>query len=65
MYDKDAEQAARFYGETFPKAFSFQIATDDQAETDKYWNAIVNNGGGSFLADYAADADGSNGEGWG
>ncbi|MBV9558758.1 MAG: VOC family protein [Pseudolabrys sp.] len=27
------------------EAFSFQIATDDQAETDKYWNAIVNNGG--------------------
>jgi 2-polyprenyl-6-hydroxyphenyl methylase/3-demethylubiquinone-9 3-methyltransferase len=26
-------------------AFSFQIATDDQAETDKYWNAIVGNGG--------------------
>jgi len=27
------------------EAFSFQIATDDQAETDKYWNTIVNNGG--------------------
>lgn len=27
------------------EAFSFQIATDDQAETDKYWNAIVENGG--------------------
>jgi len=27
------------------EAFSFQIATDDQAETDKYWNAIVGNGG--------------------
>jgi len=27
------------------EAFSFQIATDDQAETDRYWNAIVNNGG--------------------
>jgi predicted 3-demethylubiquinone-9 3-methyltransferase (glyoxalase superfamily) len=26
-------------------AFSFQVATDDQAETDRYWNAIVNNGG--------------------
>ena len=26
-------------------AFSFQIATDDQAETDRYWNAIVGNGG--------------------
>jgi 2-polyprenyl-6-hydroxyphenyl methylase/3-demethylubiquinone-9 3-methyltransferase len=26
-------------------AFSFQIATADQAETDRYWNAIVSNGG--------------------
>lgn len=91
MYDKDAEEAARFYSEIFPnssvgavhraptdypsgkagdvltveftvlgipcvgvnggpyfkhsESFSFQIATDDQVETDKYWNAIVNNGG--------------------
>ncbi len=90
-YDKDAEEAARFYAATFPdsavgaihrapsdnpstkegavlvveftvagvaciglnggpvfkhnEAFSFQIATDDQAETDSYWNAIVGNGG--------------------
>jgi predicted 3-demethylubiquinone-9 3-methyltransferase (glyoxalase superfamily) len=27
------------------EAFSFQILTDDQAETDRYWDAIVNNGG--------------------
>lgn len=27
------------------EAFSFQILTDDQAETDRYWNAIVDNGG--------------------
>lgn len=27
------------------EAFSFQVATEDQAETDRYWNAIVNNGG--------------------
>ena len=34
-------------GPQFPQteAFSFQIATDDQAETDRYWNAIVGNGG--------------------
>src|SRR3954462_7771337 len=90
-YNKDAEEAARFYAKTFPdsavgaihrapsdypagkegepivveftvcgvaciglnggpvfshnEAFSFQIATDDQAETDRYWNAIVGNGG--------------------
>lgn len=90
-FDRDAEEAARFYAEIFPdsfvtavnrapgdypsgkqgdvltvdftvlgipciglnggpvfkqsEAFSFQIATKDQAETDRYWNAIVNNGG--------------------
>src|ERR1700709_753233 len=27
------------------EAFSFQIATDDQAETDRYWSAIVGTGG--------------------
>ncbi|QEL22948.1 VOC family protein [Bosea sp. F3-2] len=27
------------------EAFSFQVATDDQRETDHYWNAIVGNGG--------------------
>ena len=30
---------------THTEAFSFQVATDDQAETDRYWNAIVGNGG--------------------
>ena len=30
---------------THSQAFSFQIATDDQAETDRLWNAIVSNGG--------------------
>jgi len=90
-YDRDAEEAAKFYARTFPgssvgavqraptdypdgkegdvltvefavlgipciglnggtafkhsEAFSFQVATKDQAETDKYWNAIVGNGG--------------------
>jgi predicted 3-demethylubiquinone-9 3-methyltransferase (glyoxalase superfamily) len=34
-------------GPTFKhsEAFSFQIATDNQEETDRYWNAIVGNGG--------------------
>jgi 2-polyprenyl-6-hydroxyphenyl methylase/3-demethylubiquinone-9 3-methyltransferase len=32
-------------GTPHSNAFSFQIATDDQAETDRLWNAIVNNGG--------------------
>jgi predicted 3-demethylubiquinone-9 3-methyltransferase (glyoxalase superfamily) len=30
---------------TQSEAFSFQIATEDQEETDRYWNAIVGNGG--------------------
>ena len=34
-------------GPAFPQSesFSFQISTDDQEETDRYWNAIVGNGG--------------------
>src|SRR6185436_17486825 len=90
-YDRDAEEAARFYAATFPnssvgavhrapgdypsgkkgdaltvdftlmgipciglnggpefkpnEAFSFQVNTEDQAETDRYWNAIIGNGG--------------------
>jgi predicted 3-demethylubiquinone-9 3-methyltransferase (glyoxalase superfamily) len=34
-------------GDTFKhtEAFSFQIVTEDQEETDRYWNAIVGNGG--------------------
>src|SRR5690606_27048677 len=90
-YDRDAEEAARFYAATFPdssvgavnlapgdypsgkkgnvltvnftvlgipclglnggpafkhnEAFSFQVATADQEETDRYSNAIVDNGG--------------------
>jgi predicted 3-demethylubiquinone-9 3-methyltransferase (glyoxalase superfamily) len=90
-FEKDAEEAARFYAATFPdsqvtavykapsdypggkkgdvltvkftvagvpclglnggsafkhsEAFSFQIATETQEETDRYWNAIVGNGG--------------------
>ncbi len=101
MFNKDAEQAARFYVETFPKssigrvhrapddypsgkagdvltveftvlgfpcigvnggsyfkhseAFSFQVATDDQQETDKYWNTIVNNGGEESMCGWCRD----------
>jgi len=32
-------------GVTHNWAFSFQVATADQEETDRYWNAIVGNGG--------------------
>ena len=90
-YNRDAEEAARFYAATFPdssvqavhrapgdypdgkqgdalvvdftvigipcmglnggpafqqtEAFSFQVATNDQEETDRYWNAIIGKGG--------------------
>ena len=27
------------------EAFSFQVATEDQEETNRYWNAIIGNGG--------------------
>lgn len=37
------------------EAFSFQIATEDQAETDKYWNAIVNNGGAESMCGWCKD----------
>ena len=37
------------------EAFSFQIATDDQAETDLYWNAIVGNGGAESECGWCKD----------
>ena len=100
-FDKDAEDADRFYAATFPdsrvtavrrapadypsgkagdvltveftvagipclglnggpafrqtEAFSFQIATDDQEETDRYWNAIVGNGGAESACGWCRD----------
>ena len=37
------------------EAFSFQIATDDQAETDRLWNAIVKNGGQESACGWCKD----------
>jgi predicted 3-demethylubiquinone-9 3-methyltransferase (glyoxalase superfamily) len=100
-YNRDAEEAARFYAATFPdssvrtvhrapgdfpsgkkgdvltveftvmgipclglnggptfkqsEAFSFQVATVDQAETDRYWNAIVGNGGQESACGWCKD----------
>lgn len=100
-YDRDAEEAARFYARTFPdstvdavhrapgdypsgkegdvlmveftvmgipciglnggtefhhsEAFSFQVATKDQAETDRYWDAIVGNGGQASMCSWCKD----------
>ena len=44
-------------GKTFKhsEAFSFQIATNDQAQTDRYWNAIVGNGGTESACGWCKD----------
>ena len=44
-------------GPVFPhnEAFSFQVATDDQAETDRYWDAIVGNGGTESMCGWCKD----------
>ena len=49
-------------GPQFPQteAFSFQIATEDQAETDRYWNAIVGNGGAESMCGWCKDKWGLN-----
>ncbi|MBN8644601.1 MAG: VOC family protein [Planctomycetes bacterium] len=37
------------------EAFSFQVMTEDQAETDRYWNAIVGNGGQESACGWCKD----------
>ena len=37
------------------EAFSFQVATVDQDETDRYWNAIVGNGGEESVCGWCKD----------
>src|SRR4026209_2924573 len=37
------------------EAFSFQVATADQAETDRYWNAIIGNGGQASMCGWCED----------
>jgi predicted 3-demethylubiquinone-9 3-methyltransferase (glyoxalase superfamily) len=37
------------------EAFSFQIVTDSQSETDRYWNAMVNNGGAESMCGWCKD----------
>lgn len=100
-YDGNAEEAARFYAETFPntsvgavmrapgdypdgkqgdaltvemtilgmpflllnggpqfkfnEAVSFQVATEDQEETDRYWNAITKDGGEESMCGWCRD----------
>ena len=40
---------------THSEAFSFQVATDDQEETDRFWNAIVGNGGQESACGWCKD----------
>lgn len=49
-------------GPMFPhtEAFSFQVATTDQAETDRYWDAIVGNGGQESACGWCKDKWGLN-----
>ena len=100
-FNKDAQDAARFYAATFPnsevtailkapgdypegkegeiltveftvlgipclglnggpqfkhsEAFSFQVATDNQQQTDRYWNAIIKNGGQASYCGWCKD----------
>ena len=42
-------------GMSHNESFSFQIATDDQAETDRLWNAIVSNGGQESACGWCKD----------
>ena len=42
-------------GHPHTDAFSFQVATTDQAETDRYWNAIVDNGGQGIACSWCRD----------
>jgi predicted 3-demethylubiquinone-9 3-methyltransferase (glyoxalase superfamily) len=49
-------------GPNFPhtEAFSFQVATATQEETDRYWNAIVGNGGKESACGWCKDKWGLN-----
>ncbi len=49
-------------GPIFPhsEAFSFQVSTETQEETDRYWNAIVGNGGAESACGWCKDKWGLN-----
>ena len=42
-------------GHPHTDAFSFQVATADQAETDRYWHALVDNGGQGIACSWCRD----------
>jgi predicted 3-demethylubiquinone-9 3-methyltransferase (glyoxalase superfamily) len=48
-----AEDGGPMFKQT--ECFSFQIATDDQEETDRYWHAIVGNGGQESACGWCKD----------
>src|ERR671933_119384 len=65
----EARNAAKFYASVFPdshvgaafrpnEAVSFMVVTEDQAETDRYWNAIVDNGGEESACGWCKDRRG-------
>ena len=37
------------------QAFSFQVSTEDQSETDRYWDAIISNGGEALACGWCKD----------
>lgn len=49
-------------GDIFPhtEAFSFQVSTEDQTETDRYWTALVDNGGQESACGWCKDRWGVN-----
>ena len=42
-------------GKMHNESFSFQVATDDQSETDRYWNALIGNGGAASACGWCKD----------
>jgi predicted 3-demethylubiquinone-9 3-methyltransferase (glyoxalase superfamily) len=43
---------------TLNEAVSFMVLTEDQEETDRYWNAIVDNGGKESMCGWCKDRRG-------
>jgi predicted 3-demethylubiquinone-9 3-methyltransferase (glyoxalase superfamily) len=61
-FDKDAEVAANFHAATFPDSVVKAVhrAIGDQAETDRYWNAIIGNDGAPSECGWCEDKWGIN-----
>lgn len=48
-------RAQRRHGVQAQRGFSFQVCTEDQAETDRFWQAIVSNGGSESVCGWCKD----------